>query len=81
MPHGDSDEQARSGGPLVLTALVDCDENEGGCGTTFQAIWTDDSLSVEDMAEPPVASITCPECGHVHVAMEWPGWTFYSEAG
>jgi hypothetical protein len=81
VPHGDSDEQARSGGPLVLTALVDCDEDEGGCGVTFQAVWTDDSISVEDMAEPPAADITCPECGRTVTAMEWPGWMFRSEAG
>lgn len=80
MPHGDSDEQARSGGPLVLTALVDCD-GDGGCDATFQAVWTDDSLSIEDMTEPPRADIACPECGLVMEDMEWPGWCFRSEAG
>jgi hypothetical protein len=65
----------------VLTALVDCDEDEGGCGATFPATWTDDSLSIEDMDHPPVADITCPECGRVMMHMEWPGWAFYGEAG
>ena len=80
MPHGDSDEQARSGGPLVLTALVDCDGPDG-CNETFDWTWEDDSISIEDMAEPPVADVTCPECGAVQTNVAWPGWCFRSEAG
>lgn len=73
----DSDEQRRAGSKLILTAIVDCE----GCEVPFQATWYDDSMSLEDMAEAPEADITCPECGHVHPAMAWPGWTFRSEAG
>jgi hypothetical protein len=81
VPHTDSDEQGRSGGPLVLSALVDCEEDEGGCGATFGWTWKDDSLSLEDMAEAPVADVTCPECGAVQTNVAWPGWMFRSEAG
>jgi hypothetical protein len=73
----DSDEQRRGGAQLVLHSLVDCE----GCEITFQATWTDDSMTIEDMAEAPVRDVTCPECGYVHKAMPWPGWTFRSEAG
>src|SRR5215472_16843731 len=44
---------------LELTALVDCD----GCGTTYEGRWQDESMSVQDMAEPPEAEQTCPACG------------------
>jgi catabolite regulation protein CreA len=80
VPHTDSDEQGRSGGPLVLSVLVDCDGPDG-CGETFNWTWEDDSISLEDMAEPPVADVTCPECGAVLTNVAYPGWMFRSEAG
>jgi catabolite regulation protein CreA len=80
VPHTDSDEQGRSGGPLVLSALVDCDVL-GGCGEVFNWTLEDYSISLEDMAEAPVADVTCPECGAVQTNVAWPGWMFRSEAG
>jgi len=71
----DSDEQGRSGAPLVLTANVDCES----CGAVYQGMWADSSMSLEDMAEPPVAVQSC-SCGHQQEET-WPGWCFRSEAG
>lgn len=61
---------------LVLRALLDCPV----CGITFKGVWEDDSLSVQDMAEAPVADQTC-DCGYVMKDEEYPGWMFRSEAG
>lgn len=60
---------------LTLSSLVDCRT----CDTPFDGTWTDDSDTVQDMAEPPVQPQTCPN-GHTHVET-YPGWTFRSEAG
>lgn len=73
----DSDEHRHGDAQLVLTGRVDC----GGCELTFEATWADSSLSLEDMAEAPVADLTCPGCGAVLKDEPWPGWTFRSEAG
>lgn len=62
---------------LQLRARVDCPK----CLITFEVTWHDDSMSLEDMAEAPVADVTCPGCKHVMVDEPWPGWTFRSEAG
>jgi hypothetical protein len=62
----------------VLHALVDCANPK--CGETYEGLWTDDSLSVQDMAEPPEAEQECPSCGNKQVEI-FPGWTFRSEAG
>lgn len=62
---------------LSLPARTDCES----CGATYEETWAEDSDTVEDMVEPPVKDSTCPECGHVHKGLEWPGWMFRSEAG
>lgn len=73
-----ADEAAAAPAPkLQFDARWDCEQ----CGTTYIEHWEDDSLSLEDMAEPPVTDSTCPSCGHVHKKLEWPGWMFRSEAG
>jgi Zn finger protein HypA/HybF involved in hydrogenase expression len=61
---------------LILRALVDCAK----CGETYEGTWTDDSLSVQDMAEPPEEEQECPACGNVQLEV-FPGWCFNSEAG
>jgi hypothetical protein len=61
---------------IVLRSLLDCPS----CEATFEGIWEDDSLSLQDMAEAPVADQTCV-CGHVMKDEEFPGWMFRSEAG
>lgn len=61
---------------LELSALVDC----GECGAAYHGRWLDDSMSVQDMAEPPEAEQTCPACGHRQLEV-YPGWTWTSEAG
>jgi hypothetical protein len=80
MQRPDSDDQARDGKVMFLTAVVDCDGPDG-CGGMFEAIWEEESMTLEDMAEPPVADQTCTECGKVHKDLAWPGWCFRSEAG
>lgn len=59
-----------------LTGTVEC----ASCHEVYDGSWADDSMDVNDMAEAPVASQTCPSCGHVQQE-EWPGWTWQSEAG
>jgi uncharacterized protein (DUF983 family) len=61
---------------VVLTANVDCE----ACGEVYSGRWEDDSDTVEDMAEQPVAVQKCPACGHEQQE-EYPGWGFRSEAG
>lgn len=61
---------------LRFTENVDCES----CGTTFEGEFHDESLTVEDIVDPPVGEHTCPACGH-HFASQMTGWTFYSEAG
>lgn len=63
---------------LELTALVDC--GNPACGETYEGRWLDDSMSVQDMAEPPVAVQECPLCGHTQEET-YPAWCFRSEAG
>lgn len=74
----DSDEVARSHDQVMLrfTENVECEQ----CGTVFEGIFHDDSMSVEDIVDPPLGEHTCPECGH-HWASEMTGWTFFTEAG
>lgn len=73
--HTDSDEQARGDGLLHFSTLLDCP----GCGETFEGHWTDPSLTIEDMTDPPVAEQECAACGHKFTE-EYPGWMFRSEA-
>jgi uncharacterized protein (UPF0212 family) len=57
---------------------VDCP----GCGEIFEGEFLDhtQSLSVQDMQDPPVGEHDCPECGFTWQA-ELTGWMFYGEAG
>lgn len=72
----DSDDLRRGEGELLrFSANVDCPE----CGSTFEQIWTDDSMTVEDMVDAPVATAHCEECGHEWEA-EYEGWMIRSEA-
>jgi len=61
---------------LVLRAILDCSD----CDESFEGVWHDSSLSIQDMAEPPVADQKCPN-GHVMKDEVYPGWCFRSEAG
>ena len=63
---------------LELTALVDCGNPD--CGATYDGRWTDDSMSVQDMAEPPEAEQECINCGHRQVEV-YPKWCWNREAG
>ncbi len=62
--------------PLNLTAVVECDS----CGELYEGSWEDDSDTVQDMAENPVAIQACPHCAHEQEE-EYPGFGFRSEAG
>lgn len=63
---------------LRFTENVDCP----ACGTTFEGVFhdQDQSITVEDMTEPPVGEHECPACGH-RWASAATGWAFFSEAG
>jgi hypothetical protein len=61
---------------LRLTALVDC----GSCDETYEGVWLDESMSVQDMAEPPEAGQVCPCCGHKQLEV-YPAWCWRGEAG
>lgn len=61
---------------VILHANVECDS----CGEIYEGTWTDDSLSVQDMAEPPEQPQACMSCGHEQLEV-YPGWCFNSEAG
>lgn len=61
----------------TLSAIVECP----ACELEFSGIWPIEG-DIEDLAEAPVADKTCPNphCGYVW-SMEYPGWTFQTEAG
>lgn len=61
---------------FVLSAIVECPK----CKLEFAGIWPVATGDIQDLAEAPVADKTCPWCGHVW-SMEYPGWTFFTEAG
>lgn len=75
----DSDEVARSADfQLRFTQNIECRR----CGLVFEGVFVDldNSMTVEDMVEPPIGKHTCPGCGR-HWFSEYSGWQFYSEAG
>lgn len=80
MPHNSETnadgQQETAARLLVFTENVDCPS----CGEMFLGTFTDDSMDVEDMAEPPSSSQECPGCGHRWVALAT-GWFNYGDAG
>lgn len=72
----DSDHIARS----EPTALRFTENVECRCGCVFEGVFHDDSMSVEDMTDPPIGEHRCPACAHQWVS-EATGWSFFSEAG
>jgi DNA-directed RNA polymerase subunit M/transcription elongation factor TFIIS len=61
--------------PLVFTEVVKCPK----CGTEQTGMFTDDSMSVEDMVEPPKTEQECEVCLH-HWVAEYSGWSTYGDA-
>ena len=73
----DSDDVARGlQDGLRFTENVEC----SNCATVFEGQFHDDSMTVEDITDPPTGEHTCPACGF-HFGTEMTGWTFFSEAG
>lgn len=74
----DSDDIARAATPqpLYFTEFVDCPR----CDTVVDGIFTDDSITVEDIVDPPTGSHACPTCGHAWTS-DMTGWTLFTEAG
>lgn len=72
----DSDEVSRGTHQLRFTEWVDCPV----CDTVFDAVFVEDSISVEDIVDPPCGPQVCPCCGHTWVC-QMTGWMFYGEAG
>jgi uncharacterized Zn-finger protein len=71
----DSDDRAS---PLAFCENVVCPD----CDTVFEGHFVDetDSITFEDMTDPPSGTHDCPHCQRVFVT-EMTGWSFYSEAG
>lgn len=71
----DSDAQPSR---LDFTENVTCEV----CGEVFEGLFSDyaQSLTFQDMTDPPLGQHTCPCCGHGWCS-ELTGWTFFSEAG
>ncbi len=69
----DSDQP---GARLEFTELVDCPS----CDATIEGWFTDDSMSFQDMTDPPTGVQVCDACGHAWRATA-AGWQFYSEPG
>lgn len=71
----DSDDHEAS---LEFTENVECPQ----CGCIFEGRFFDfqQSLSVQDMTEPPMGAHECPEC-EWEWGSEMTGWMLYSEAG
>jgi C4-type Zn-finger protein len=65
---GDSD-------PVVFTANLDCPK----CEATFEGVWHDDSMDMEQVVDIAPIQAVCPKCGHTWEA-EYPGWTAFTEA-
>lgn len=63
---------------LAFTENVECPR----CEELFEGSFVDysQSLSVQDMTEPPEGVHECPGC-QLHFRSEMTGWMFYSEAG
>lgn len=73
----DSDDVLRSNDPLLtFTEFVVCPS----CGYEFESDFHDNSLSVEDIVDPPYGEHICPQCV-IRFGSHMTGWTFYSEAG
>jgi predicted RNA-binding Zn-ribbon protein involved in translation (DUF1610 family) len=78
MPRNFDSDQVARGEPsrLRFTEFVDCPQ----CGQLSEGEFFDDSMSVEDIVDPPTGNHVCPGCGH-RWSSELTGWTFFSEAG
>lgn len=63
---------------LRFTENVNCPV----CEEPFEGDFEDRSrsLSVQDMADPPVGEHQCPNCG-VTFTSQMTGWSFFNEAG
>lgn len=73
----DSDDAAHAQhSALRFTENVDCPR----CDAVFEGEFFDESMNVQDIAEPPSATHTCPVCQHRWVSC-LTGWTMYGEAG
>lgn len=70
----DTDLEKGSDAVLRFTGRIDCPT----CGTEFEGEWTDTSIDIEQLTDPPVGPQTCPACGWAFVA-EFTGWTMYSD--
>ncbi len=74
----DSDDIDRGAGTTVLTFTenVTCPE----CVTSFEGHFADDSMTVQDITDPPTGRHTCPRCG-TRWTSEMTGWHLYLEGG
>ena len=62
---------------MEFSAIIDCSK----CGTSFHAEWVTDLIDRQQLDEAPVADQQCPACQHVMIAVPYPGWAIFGEAG
>lgn len=60
-----------------FTSLLECQ----WCGHEFEGRWSAELIDLQQMETAPQADQECPWCNRVHKAVEYPGWTFFGEAG
>jgi hypothetical protein len=63
-------------GSVLLEAILTCIV----CEVDYEGRWLVPGSDVQDMVEAPVASQTCTGCGDRR-EVEYPGWSFRTEAG
>lgn len=59
-----------------FSARLDCP----ACGAEFEGEWSVLLLDLQQLDAPPLGDQTCPHCRTTFDA-EYPGWTFFGEAG
>jgi len=51
------------------------------CTREFEGTWAVDLIDLQQMEAAPEADQECPHCSRVSKAVEYPGWSFFGEAG
>ena len=60
-----------------FTSIIECQ----WCGCEFEGKWAVELIDLQQMEAAPQADQQCPRCQRVHKSAEYPGWTFFGEAG
>lgn len=68
--------------PLQVEQIITCDEDDGGCGTDFDWVFTapDGATDIEELDAEFAEDVTCPNCGRKW-HQQYEGWTAHTDAG